>query len=289
MLTKCPYHDILLYYMTITGRNKILLTLLIITALAALFTAASVIIILVQKLIPTHMSFSRFFLFPDNIPLLRYNTFPTLLAIAAIAVIVPFFLFRIFYLFEKTQAVEITFFLWALVGVEFEIIRICVPLFQLWEGYSLFLLFINKAVFFSRLFTVLCLFFASIFSGSGIFQQADKNIYILMAAAMVITYSIPINTLNQYTTFIFGYGFESQFLLAKCILVCLTVFSFFLTGRAQSIPVYTSVAVSIALFFLGYGLLCVCDNFIALALGVAAITYGSYRFLQQLHTYYLWQ
>ncbi len=275
--------------MTISSRNKILIGILAVsTALTAGLLTGGVITLLRTEFPPPSPGLrwlpglDSFFLTPNSF-------IPAILSILIFGIYASAALFFLYYQFEKTQAAEITFFTGFLLACQLEGLRVLIPLFGLGTIYPGLLLTICRVVFFARTLGILCFLFTAIFSASGLFQQAGKNIYVLAAAAILLASIIPLNTVNVTSTFMVTYGYSETYMVIRFLLLAVSILAFFITGKYRRIHEYVSASYAGIVLLAGYGLLICCDNWAFLGAGTILLAGGSRFFLKYIHKYYLWQ
>ncbi len=274
--------------MTLTNRNRIIRTLIVFSTLLSVTIITATVIMCVRGKLPVTPVGPRLNGMAEYVPLLSYSTAATVSSIVLFSVYSTAMLFFVFYKFEKTKAVEITFFTAFLAACQLESLRIFVPLFQLWIGYSSFFTFIARAVFFSRLYALLTLLFSGIASNGGL-EQSDRNMYLLIVVPLIFSSVVPLNTTAMTSTFMITFGYSTTFLIIRILFACGAVMTFFLIGITRDIKEYKKAAAGLLFVLAGYAALINSDNFMFLLCGAAALVSGTLYFLKNIHNYYMWQ
>ncbi|MDR2898387.1 MAG: hypothetical protein LBU99_06175 [Spirochaetaceae bacterium] len=277
--------------MTISSRNRILIGILAVSSILAAGILAGGIITFLQTEFPIALppSVLRWIPILDSFFLTPASFIPAILSLLVFGIYTPAALFFLYYQFEKTQAVEVIFFTGFLFACQLEGLRILIPLFGLEQTYPELLLTVCRVVFFARTFAILCFLFTSLFSASGLFQQAGKNIYFLIAVAILFSSLMPLNTERIASTFMVTYGYAHTYMIIRFVLFAVSILAFIITGKHRGLTEYTKAAYAGVVLLLGYGLLICTDNWVFLGAGTLLLTVGSRFFMRYIHKYYLWQ
>ncbi|MCR4713402.1 MAG: hypothetical protein K5751_03375 [Treponemataceae bacterium] len=272
--------------MTLNYRNRLMKTVSIISfSQLIVFAALFIYRYATEKTIPfeyTALTFdtSSVKLFIET--LIQPYSFAALAATAILAVYTPVTCMVISYVFEKTQSPEILYFLGFLVGCMIETFRLCIPLFDLWNGYSEFLIYIGKLVFAGRILTVLSLLFSAVFSSDDKIQEADRNLIIAVVVSVVFATAVGIDTRTILPSMMVNTSFQSFFTFARIFIAAMTVIAFLFNKK-------TKTMLSYAVLFSGYICLTISENIITTTLGFILLWIGTETYFRGLHNYYLWK
>ncbi|MBO4509156.1 MAG: hypothetical protein J5747_11050 [Spirochaetaceae bacterium] len=209
-------------------------------------------------------------------------SYASLAAIAILALYTPAVSTALRYVFEKTQSPEILYYMGFLTGCMVEIYRLCIPLFNLWGGYSDFLIFTGKLVLAGRILAGMSLLFSAIFSSDDKIQEADKNIVIAIAISVALATSTAVDTRTILPSIMVQTSYHSVLLFVRIFLAVMTAVAFMLAGKIKTM-------ISYMLLFAGYMCLTLSDSIFLTALGLILFGIGTKVYLQQLHNYYLWK
>jgi len=209
-------------------------------------------------------------------------SYAALATIATLAIYTPVVSTIVRYVFEKTQSPEILYFLGFLAGCMVETFRLCIPLFDLWNGYSKFLTYIGKLVFAGRILTVLSLLFSAVFSSDDKIQEADKNLIIAIVVSAVFGTAVGIDTRTIMPSMMVNTSFQSFFMFARIFIAVVTVFAFLLNKKAKTM-------ISYIMLFSGYMCLTLASNILTAAIGFILLWVGTETYFRGLHNYYLWK
>lgn len=271
-------------HMTLSSRNKLLFGFSIFASIFLsilfLYTAIRFFVgnpISLPADIESVISFSSIKNFIFNT-----NSLVAFCGIIFLEIYAPIVCFIVYYSFEKTQSSEIIFFAGFLCGCILECFRLCIPLFNLWNGYSTALIYIGKAAFAGRIMTTLSFLFAAIFSSDTQIQEADKKLLFITCGAAVFAYITPVNSGIILPSVMVEIGYGKLFAIILTIISIITFFIFLFTNQQKIIIGYT-------LLFTGYSLLILSSSFILIFFGALLLTVGTYLYISRLHNYYLWK
>lgn len=191
--------------------------------------------------------------------------------------------------FEKTHAPEIVYFTTFLACMLIEASRLFLPVLDIWQGNYLFLIFVSKTVFFCRLTGPIIMLCGSAMSTAKTDIQDSSSRLCLAALAVITTCSIPVNSLQMFSTWITPAAYYTLFLVIRCLLAIATSISFWITAVKNEAKEYKQVSIYILLLSAGLILLQEADNLAFFAAGSILLTAGTFGFLRALHTYYLWK
>lgn len=195
----------------------------------------------------------------------------------------------ILFAFEKTQTTEITFFAAGIFAIALESFRIIIPLNEVWANTTLIVTAISRIALFCRLFTVLCLLSSIIFTTGQTSQQIGAAIFLTAFFSLSLVNAVPFNAINSDTTYYIMPGYSRMIHLVLALLGVLAASSYRIQGSSRGIPEYSRAATGVLFILTGYGLLTVADSWIVTLCGAASLSAGSWRYLKQIHRYYLWQ
>ena len=209
-------------------------------------------------------------------------SYASLAAIATLALYTPVVSTVVRYVFEKTQSPEILYFTGFLTGCMVETFRLCIPLFNLWGGYSDFIIFTGKLVLAGRILAGMSLLFSAIFSSDDKIQEADKNLVIAIAISVALAAATAVDTRTILPSIMVQTSYHSILMFVRIFLAVMTALAFMLSGKIKTM-------ISYILLFAGYMCLTLSDTLFLTALGLLLFGIGTKVYLQQLHNYYLWK
>lgn len=275
--------------MTLRLRNRFLRIFVMGSSLVAAAVLVAFSILFFSGALPKLNTLPRVIDFSINSILFEYNYYVSILSLIFVLLFVPssgFFLLRTF---EKTQSPEVIYYAGFLAGCFLQTVRISIPLFNLWIGYSSFLVFTARAAIAGQIICALCLWFASFFSDEDSVQEADRNLAIAAATAVLFALFIPVNPSTLNSAFLLSTGYTYIFNIIYVILFLVSFFAFIIRGKERNMVSSVRIAILFLVFFTGYRILAVSDSLFFLILGSILLYSGSFLFLNTLHKYYLWK
>ena len=278
--------------MTLSERNMVFKTGMVITFLSLLVCiAASILIIPLYENMGTeitHYSNSIFRTFTGN--LMKPNLLAAHVCIMALVLFSFLSIIFIYYFFEKTQSGEILFIYFFSASFTFEILRLILPIVQVYEIPSMYLLGTFRVIFFGRYFGIFSLFAASVFAVGYKSQGLRYLIIIILVVTLIISFGIPVDTdtgkLDSSLNMIKGY--TSLISLIEMGTFLITTVSFFIAVWIRSNREFIFVGIGSVLVFLGRAILFSADNWLGPPLGLVCLAAGFWLICTNLHKIYLW-
>lgn len=275
--------------MTLAARNNFIRIATLMVLILSVVCIAAFIIMLVRGTIPSIPDQARPLGILSVLPFMPYSPVAALAAISFLPLLSLTGLIYIMFAFEKTQTTEITFFAAGVFTLALEAFRIVIPFNELWMSTGFILAAVSRVSLFCRLFIVLCLLSSILFTTGETTQQIGPAIFLTAFFSFSLVNAVPFNTSNLTTTWVVPPGYSGMLYLFLGILGLLAAISYRVQGRIRNAPEYSRAAWGILLLLGGYALLIVCDSWILFGVGVFAIIEGAWRYLRQIHRYYLWQ
>lgn len=274
--------------MTLKTRNRLFVVLLGISLLCIVAAAVALLTAFTHHAIVPPTAY-RVPSFTARLPLAGYHFSATMLAIAVLVLYVPVVLALLLLAFENTQTSELLFFATFLLGCLCEGSRLLIPLFALGESFSQLQLFMGRALFVGRMLAPLSFVGAAILSDSDQRQDLERNVLIIIAAAILTALAVPLNTAQVTTACTITWGFPRLFTAMRALFVVTAVVSFWLNGWRHDTAELRHIALASLLVLCGYQLLACADNFVFLIIGLALLSMGTYLLLTKLHKLYMWK
>lgn len=275
--------------MTLRLRNRFLRVFVAFTALSAVLVIISLLFLFFSGAFEHLPSLPRAASWFSELPPFETNIYFSILSLTAMLAFVPLSGFFLLSTFEKTQSPEVIYYAGFLAGCFLQTLRLCIPLFNLWIGYSSFLVFTARADFAGRIICSLSLWFASFFSDEDSLQEADRNLAIALAASVLFSLFIPINPSSLNSAFLLTAGYRVLFELIFILLAVVSFFAFIIRGKQKNMNSCIRLAVLFLVFYAGYRFISFSDSLISLITGTLLLFTGSFLFLGNLHRYYLWK
>lgn len=274
--------------MTIAARNRLIKLGMLFSCLLSIISISIFIFICINPDSAGSGGERRFLTFPDFF-LFDFNFYAATAGILAMTLLSTTTCFRMYFLFEKTTSIEITFFAAGIISISLESIRMMVPLYNLWQAQPLFIYIISRTVFFSRIFFILAVLAGAIFSFEKNFQQGGTALFSLVFLAFLTARFLPVNYSDSTSLFFLAPGYLNILIFLSCFMCVTAVISFIIQGITKNDKAYYTTAAGCTFMLTGWILLCLCDNWVFLCAGLILQILGTEKYLRSLHTYYMWQ
>lgn len=193
-------------------------------------------------------------------------------------IVICFFLFKGF---EKTQSQEVCFLACFLIGCCAESIKLWVPVFNTYTGFSKMLIFAGDATILSRFLATLSLFFCALFSGQEQRQNLEQNIIIVLGTAFFISIVLPLNTADIQSNFKVNHSFSRIVEVVQIIINLITLMTVYLNNRRDGVS-YWGV-VGLFLLMGGFYIVAGCSVMLWLVFGAGFMIAGMVIYLKILH------
>ncbi len=220
--------------------------------------------------------------------LFRYE-FPASIASVFIFIIyVPIISLVIARGFGNTQALELVYFGGFVIACMAEGIRLLLPLFGLWQSYSILLVLTGRIIIGGRLLAFTSFLFATLFNETNQRQNAEQNFSIMLLVSFFIGVIMPLETTQTSSacTVIWGYG--TLFLVIRLCLFILTEVTLIINAITKSNKELIKTAIAYPFLMAGYSILGITDNFIMLGSGAVFLLIGTVLYLKSIHSIYMW-
>ena len=217
------------------------------------------------------------------------NLYAVHVSVAGMVIYALAALILIFKSFETTQSPEIMFIAFFVGAFSFEAVRFTLPLRQLYEVPSLYLIMACRVLLFSRYFGIFSLFAASVYA-AGLEVQKHRNvILVITVATLVIALGVPIDTQTWDSSLNMINGYVPLFRLVETGTALFTVISFLVAAYSRGSKEYTFIGIGALMAFAGRNLLISADTWASPLPGLLLLTAGMWYICTRLHTIYLWQ
>ena len=194
--------------MTIAGRNRILIFGICIAALMAVGSISCCIVIVAHNLLaelPTAPE-SAFRLL--RLPFFAYSNYAVMAGVVTFPLIALTLLICVFFLFEKTHALEISFFSLFIFALSVEALQLLFPLQVRYPILTVFMPSIARIIFFFRFGACLALLTSSLFAHKTFTRETASIIFLLSFSAFALSHVIPIDTIHTVSFFSFFHSYR---------------------------------------------------------------------------------
>ena len=226
-----------------------------------------------------------FYVFSDMLPV----SFP---AVAAGAIFFMLYVcvctLAVYLMFEKTQAIEISYFSGFLIGCCFEGTRLLISVKDFLPS-SWSVIFMARMVLAGRILCPMSLLFAALLRENEQRQNFERNFLIMVIISAFLGMMLPMNSLNISTTSTMFCGCRGMLIIYVGVVSAMTGLTLFMHYHQSKSNNSALILASYAVMVVGYLILCNEDNYFALTAGVAMFASGTMGYLKGLHTSYLWK
>jgi hypothetical protein len=216
-----------------------------------------------------------------------YQFYVVIAGICFFALAVPTLTWLLIINFEKTQAPEYVFFVFFLVACLFELVRLLIPVLNLWDSMSAMVRVSARILLFGRLLGPASFLFPAVYAVNRKDSDIGRNILILVAVCGIFALLTPVNMGHILPVCAVETGYQGFLRLFVLMVSLLSVVSFIIAarpgGREQRL-----LAAGYVLLFAGYLILLSVQSFFALFTGILLFTAGVYIYLTNLHNIYMW-
>jgi hypothetical protein len=196
--------------------------------------------------------------------------------------------FLVYFFFEKTQSPEILFFGLFTLSFTFEVLRLMLPLKELYGFSGIFLILGARILFFGRFFGVLSLFASSVYAAGLDLQKQGTVVIAIAIAALIVSLGIPIDGFSWDTNLVMVSGYAVILRLAEAGILVISVISFFAAAYIRGAREYLTVGLGAFLVFAGRDLLVNADTWLTPVPGFIMLCAGTWLVSSKLHRVYLW-
>ncbi|MCL2191347.1 MAG: hypothetical protein FWB79_05110 [Treponema sp.] len=194
----------------------------------------------------------------------------------------------IYFFFEKTQSPEILFVAFFAASFSLEVLRLILPLGQVHEIPSLYLLMASRIILFGRYFGIFSLFAASVHAAGYQSQQQRNAIMIIMTTTLFVALSVPVDTQIWDSSLTMLSGYASMFRFVEFGTLLITAASFFVAAWPRGSREFVAIGVGSVLALLGRNILLQADTWAGLPAGLLFLAVGTWLICIRLHRIYLW-
>lgn len=275
--------------MTIAGRNRILIFGICVTGIAliaALFGCGTVIAHKLLTSIPEGVYHSFWLL---RQPFFVYNNYAKMIGAVSFPLTALFILISTFVLFEKTHALEISFFSLFVFSFSAEAFQLFFPLQRLYPLLTIFLAPLTRMMLFFRFFACLSLLTSSLFAHKTFTRKTWSIIFLLSFMSFSLARTIPVNTADTPSFLLFSQSYRYLLYSFNGVICAFAVVSFLFVGIYRSIPEYRQAALWLLAALAAHAVLLYTGSWFFTVIGIAVLAFGLFFFISAIHRFYLWQ
>jgi hypothetical protein len=197
-------------------------------------------------------------------------------------------LIYIYHSFEKTQSPEILYFGFFVSSFAFEACRVMIPVANINELSSIYIVIAGRILVFGRYLGVFSLFAAGVYASGFKAQEQKYTIIILVSVSVVFAVKAPIDGFSWNTALNVADGYSKFFKPIEMSVAMITLTSFLISALTRGSNMYLFISAGIALTLIGRGFLLNADTWVAPILGALFLGTGTWLVSARLHSVYLW-
>ncbi len=267
--------------MTLSTQNKLLLRFSAFSALVCISLITGIVFYFINT--DTIQPASSFFAF-----FTMQNSLATIFSLLLFSAYVPIAGFTLYSTFEKTKSAEMLYYTAMLIGFFSESIRLCIPIFSLARGYTLFLDTICRLAFFGQMQIILAILVQAVLAQNES-RDSDKFMGLISVIALSFSIIIPVETTDIAQSFSAQYGFAVQFKTMRLIFISIAFFSMYISPNGKKFPAYKKASFAFLIMCIGYFILLDARILLFFIIGAIFLIAGTSIYLKQLHKYYMWK
>ena len=275
--------------MTLKNRNRIFLIASLLMSILAFSYAALIVYAALTGAITPPDNPVRFMPFESDFFLLRYEFWASIASVFVLILYVPFISLIVSRGFGNTQSLELIYFGGFLLACMAEGFRLFMPLFGLWQSYSMMLVIAGRAVITGRLLSFISLLFAALFNETDQRQYVERNFMVMLIIALLAGVLMPLDTTQTSSACTVLWGYRPLFFTMRVCLFVLTELTFIIAIVWKGNREHIKTAIAYPLLMAGYTLLCYADNYLFAGAGTLLFVIGTGMYLTTLHSIYMWK
>jgi len=192
------------------------------------------------------------------------------------------------YFFEKTQSPEILFVVFFAVSFSTEAMRLAIPMGQIYDFPSLYLIFSSRIVLFGRFLGLFSMFAASLFAVGYEAQRQSYIIMVIIVVTLIITIGVPIDTQTWDSSLIMSNGYLSMFRFIEIGIILISISSFFIAAWLRGSRQFAFTGAGSVLVFIGRNIILTSDTWAGPLAAAVCLVFGIRLICKNLHKVYLW-
>lgn len=189
--------------------------------------------------------------------------------------------------FKKTASAEMFFFMFFVISLSFETVRILQILLIIYEEAMFLGNLLTRIVFFGRFFGLLCLFFSGLFSSWLEFQRIGLVLSVSLLLPFALSSAVPVGTEIQ-ADLMYILGSRNEVMLVVIALEVFCVLNYIFAAVFLKQKESLMVALGMAFVVGGRELMFFAPQLVFIIIGSICLILGSIVFGRKIHALYLW-
>ena len=211
-----------------------------------------------------------------------------LISLIFIQFFIPITAFYMLFSFEKTQSTLIILFCVVLLGLQLELSRFIIAVFDLKKTFSQIYLLLGNYSLLGKLLSLFSFLFIAVNSKDSQKLNIEIDLTAIFISAIIVTLCIPLNTSIATKTFGIQYGFSNIVITLFIIISILTILTFIITFRETENKAILKLLVSYIFMAAGIKLMTCTDLLYIITAGSIFLIAGTNLYLRALHKMYHW-
>ncbi|MGP1439063.1 MAG: hypothetical protein ACTTKH_08340 [Treponema sp.] len=218
-----------------------------------------------------------------------YNPLAVATVVLLFSIVSFVFIIYIHFAFRKIQSTEMFFFEAFLFSINFEALRLLVPLYSFSSLILIELSTISRFLYFFRFFGIFSLLAMSLFSIKIITRQIFPITFVIFFLSLILSMSSPLDGTHINPLFMAGGIYLRQHLILFFSCSVFLILSMIVSYIYNSISERLYIIVSMVCLLVGYFVMLYTQNYFNLLVGGILFVYGVFNTVKNIHSIYLWQ
>lgn len=198
-------------------------------------------------------------------------------------------LLSVYFLFEKTYVVEISFFMFFAINFSLESLKLIIPFFDLWNFFPKAVFVISRFIYFLRFSSILILLTAAVFVVAPITRRITPVVFAIIFLSVALTLSTPFNTSNLTFDFLVEDGLQKLSKIAFWFFTLFIFITYFIAGKTLDAKEYVVAAFGSLAMLVGWFMNIASLSFFSFVFANSLFVLGTILYLRGIHKYNMWQ
>lgn len=274
--------------MTITARSRLRLLFLFFSVLISSFAVFSYIfsqVISSYSQIPDYLSS----LARIGTSFFSYNPLAVATVVLLFSLVSFLFITYIHFAFRKIQSTEMFFFEAFLFSINFETLRLLVPLYSFSSSILIELSAISRSLYFFRFLGIFSLLAMSLFSIKTITRQIFPITFLIFFLSLILSMTSPMDGTHINPLFMAGHIYLRRHIILFFSCSLFLLLSMIISYLYNSIRERLYMIGSTICLLAGYFVLLYTQNYFNLIFGGLLFVAGVFNTVKNIHSIYLWK
>ena len=262
--------------MTITARNRIILTgLCIAVAMLAIFLL-SVFLIFKNTSIGAGDSLAAV-----NLTRILVSLF-SVVSFCIAAVVIFYFSFR------KTTAPEMFFFIVFLISLSFDSLKATQAFITIKGVAPYYAGLMTRTVYFGKYLGTMCILVSGLFAHNTEYQRMEIYLGVALLLAFILSYAVPVDFTTLKPNLVSAIGYEEELFIINVLFLAFGIMNYLYSALRERSKSHLLMALGLTAVIVGRELVFYLDNSIALIFAFLLLIGGSTLFGERTREVHLW-